>query len=259
MLQHLHIENYALIDSLDLEFRPGFNLLTGETGSGKSIVVDALELLLGEKASSEVIRSVADRARITGVFSPPALRSLGPPPGGSGPQGGVGGSAAPSSRSEPGRWPLLLAALAESGIEVPEGEDLVLQRDILPGGRSRAFINNQPATVGLAKTIAPFLAEVHWQNEQQELFSPGAQLQTLDRFGGLGAPAAQARERFERWKELRAKQEDLTRRRQERLRQMDLWQFQKREIEEAAITTGQGSREDARLEEEKLRLAHAAR
>ena len=268
MLQHLHIENYALIDSLDLEFRPGFNLLTGETGSGKSIVVDALELLLGEKASSEVIRSGADRARITGVFSPPALRSLGPPPGGSGPQGGVGGSAAPSSRSEPGRWPLLLAALAESGIEVPEGEDLVLQRDILPGGRSRAFINNQPATVGLAKTIAPFLAEVHGQNEQQELFSPSAQLQTLDRFGGLGAPAAQARERFERWKELRAKQEDLTRRRQERLRQMDLWQFQKREIEEAAITTGQdmrdGSREDARLEdarleEEKLRLAHAAR
>ena len=266
MLQHLHIENYALIDSLDLEFRPGFNLLTGETGSGKSIVVDALELLLGEKvpALAGIIRSGADRARITGVFSPPALRSL-----------GVGGSASPSSRNESTRWTRLLATLAESGIETPEGpagEDLVVQRDILPGGRSRVFINNQPATVGLAKTIAPCLAEVHGQNEQQELFSPSAQLQTLDRFGGLGAPAAQVRERFERWKELRAKQEDLTRRRQERLRQMDLWQFQKREIEEAAITPGQGSKEDARdgaredarledarLEAEKLRLAHAAR
>ena len=145
MLQHLHIENYALIDSLDLEFRPGFNLLTGETGSGKSIVVDALCLLLGEKASSEVIRSGADRARITGVFS----------------------SATPSSRSEACRWPRLLAALAESGVEAPEDEDLVVQRDILPGGKSRVFINHQPATVGLAKTIAPFLAEVHGQNEQQ--------------------------------------------------------------------------------------------
>lgn len=235
MLQQLHIENYALIDSLDLEFRPGFNLLTGETGSGKSIVVDALGLLLGEKAPAiaGVIRSGAERARITGVFSP----------------------AGSLSRNEASRWPRLLAALAESGLEAPEGEDLVLQRDILAGGKSRVFINHQPATVGLAKTIAPFLAEVHGQNEQQELFSPSAQLQRLDRFGGLGASAAQARERFECWKKLRTKQEELVRQRQERLRQMDLWQFQKREIEAAAITAG----EDQRLEEEKLRLAHAAR
>ena len=251
MLHHLHIENYALIDALDLEFRSGFNLLTGETGSGKSIVVDALELLLGEKASSEVIRSGAERARITGVFASPVLPSL-----------GEGRSAAPSgdkSGADVERWSRFMEILTESGIAASDGDDLVLQRDILPGGKSRVFINHQPATVGLARMIAPYLAEVHGQNEQQELFSPSAQLQMLDRFGGLGALAAQARERFGRWKELRAKQQDLARRRQERLRQMDLWQFQKREIEEAGIAAGQEQPEDQQLEEEKLRLAHAAR
>jgi DNA repair protein RecN (Recombination protein N) len=240
MLQHLRIENYALIDALDLEFRPGFNLLSGETGSGKSIVVDALELLLGEKASSEVIRSGAERARITGVFAPSES----------------------SSHGEGGQWSRLAEILSESGIEIPDGpgsEDLVLQRDILPGGKSRVFINHQPATVGLAKAIAPYLAEVHGQNEQQELFSPSAQLEMLDRFGGLSTLAAQTRERFGRWKELCAKQDDLARRREERLRQMDLWQFQKREIEDAGITPGADIREDQQLEEEKLRLAHAAR
>jgi len=206
MLHHLHIENYALIDVLDLEFRPGFNLLSGETGSGKSIVVDALELLLGEKASSEVIRSGAERARITGVFAPPALPSL-----------GEGRSAPPSgdkSGADVERWSRFMEILTESGIEASDGDDLVLQRDILAGGKSRVFINHQPATVGLARMIAPYLAEVHGQNEQQELFSPSAQLQRLDRFGSLLALAAQARERFGRWKELRAKQQDLARRRQ---------------------------------------------
>ena len=203
MLQHLHIENFALIDSVDLEFRPGLNLLTGETGSGKSIVVEALGLLLGEKASSETVRSGAERARITGVF-------------------------ASSDRSETGRWSRLLRVLSESGFEIPEDEDLVVQRDILASGKSRVFVNHQPATVGLARSIAPYLAEVHGQNEQQELFSPAVQLEALDRFGGLGALAAEARERFGRWKQLRARQEDLTRRQQERMRQMELWRFQMR-------------------------------
>ncbi len=234
MLQHLHIENFALIDSVDLEFRPGLNLLTGETGSGKSIVVEALGLLLGEKASSETIRSGAERARITGVF-------------------------ASSDRSETGRWSRLLAVLSESGFEIPEDEDLVVQRGILAGGKSRVFVNHQPATVGLARSIAPYLAEVHGQNEQQELFSPAVQLEALDRFGGLGALAAEARERFGRWKQLRARQEDLTRRQQERMRQMELWRFQMREIEEAGIAADGHRNEDQSLEEEKLRLTHAAR
>ena len=235
MLRDLHIENYTLIEALDIEFRPGLNLLTGETGSGKSIVVDAVGLLLGEKVSAEMIRSGAERARVTGVFSPPSNKA--------------------SLRIAASPWRRLLQLLAESGIELPEGEDLLLQREILPANRSRVFVNNQPATVNLLKTIAPDLAEVHGQNEQQQLFSPSAQLELLDRFGDLLGLAATARERFEIWKELCAQHETLLHNRQEWLRQMDLWQFQKREIEQAGTAAG----EDQRLEEEKLLLTHAAR
>ncbi|MBI4460787.1 MAG: DNA repair protein RecN [Acidobacteria bacterium] len=234
MLRDLHIENYALIEAVDIEFRPGLNLLTGETGSGKSIVVDAVGLLLGEKASAEMIRGGAERARITGVFSPPTSKT---------------------SLGAARHWGQLLRVLAESGIELPEDEDLILQRDILSGNRSRVFVNNQSATVNLLKTIAPHLAEVHGQNEQQQLFSPSAQLELLDRFGDLSGLAGTVREAFELWRTLCAKREALVRDRQEWLRQMDLWQFQKREIEQANITAG----EDERLEEEKLLLTHAAR
>ncbi|HLA40540.1 MAG TPA: DNA repair protein RecN [Candidatus Glassbacteria bacterium] len=232
MLRHLHIENYALIDSLDIEFHSGFNSLTGETGSGKSIVVDAVGLLLGAKASPELIRAETERAHISGIFSPNA-----------------GGD----STNLPG-WKRLVQHLAECGIEVPE-EELVIQRDILAGGKSRAFVNHQPATVSLLRQLSPYLAEVHGQNEQQELLSPASQLEMLDRFGGLMALASNVGEFFRRWKELRTKQENLVRNQQERLRQLDLWHFQKREMEQAAVESG----EDQRLEAEKLVLAHAAR
>ena len=233
MLRHLHIENYALIDSLDIEFHSGFNTLTGETGSGKSIVVDAVGLLLGAKASPELIRAETERAHISGIFSPEA-----------------GGDAT----NLPG-WKRLVQHLAERGIEVPEDEELVIQRDILAGGKSRAFVNHQPATVSLLRQLSPYLAEVHGQNEQQELLSPASQLEMLDRFGGLIALASNVGEFFRRWKDLRAKQENLVRSQQERLRQLDLWHFQKREMEQAAVESG----EDQRLEAEKLVLAHAAR
>ncbi len=237
MLRHLHIENYTIIDSLDLEFRPGLNLLTGETGSGKSIVVDAVELLLGGKASSDLIRSGAERAQISGVFAPGLSSSA----------SGTKAAAAP--------WKRLRALLGESGIEMEEDEELIVQRDILVGGKSRAFVNHHPATVSLLKAVALYLAEVHGQNEQQELFSPAAQLEMLDRFGGLTALATTVREQFSLWKELRERQQALTERRQERLRQMDLWQFQKREIGQAALIRG----EDQQLEQEKLLLTHSAR
>ena len=234
MLRYLHIENYALIDTLDIEFRPGFNLLTGETGSGKSIVVDTVGLLLGEKAAPETIRSGASRAQVSGIFS-------------SGPS--------PQAEASGTRWNRLRRLLVERGIEWPEGEDLILQRDILPAGKSRAFINSQPATVSLLKELAPHLAEVHGQNEQQELLFAGTQLEMLDLFGRLAALASAVESHFERWKVLRTEQETLLRRQQELLRQMDLWNFQKREIEDAGIAPG----EDQRLEEEKRILVHAAR
>ena len=232
MLRHLHIENYTIIERLDLEFRPGFNLLTGETGSGKSIVVDAVELLLGGKALSDVIRAGAERAQVAGVFAPQLL---------------------PKSASS--QWPQLRQLLDESGIELREGEDLIIQRDILPGGKSRIFVNHHPATAALLRSMAFYLAEVHGQNEHQELFSPRAQLEMLDRYGGLTALAATVRENFGHWKTLCEQQQELTLRQQERLRQLDLWQFQKREIQQAAIVPG----EDHQLEQEKLLLVHAAR
>src|SRR3990170_3911832 len=115
MLQHLRMEDYALIDCLDVELHAGFGVLTGETGSGKSIVVDAVNLLLGEKASAELIRAGAERARIVGTFSAAAE--------------------APAGTRRPASWKQLLALLEEGGIELAEGDDLILQRDLLAGGR----------------------------------------------------------------------------------------------------------------------------
>src|SRR5688572_6204979 len=178
MLQRLQIENYALIDRLDLEFHAGLNLLSGETGSGKSIVVDAVELLLGSKASTDVVRSGADRAKIVGVFSAPATSRI--------------KSAAADVRE----------LFESSGLDYLEGEELVVQREVLAGGKSRSFLNHQPVTVALCREISAFLAEVHGQNEQQELFSPAAQLQMLDRFGRLEELTENVRERYKAWKNL---------------------------------------------------------
>jgi DNA repair protein RecN (Recombination protein N) len=251
MLRQLQIEDYALIDRVEVEFGPGLNLLTGETGSGKSIVVEAVGLLLGDKGSSELIRSGAARARIAGVFSPqgPVERPV---------RRTADGNRKGAARMEPAaseRWRTIGKLLDESGIEIAEGDELILQRELLPGSRSRVFINNQPATVGLLRTLATWLAEVHGQNEQQELFQQGAQLEALDRFGGLLDTIRSVGQRFAHWKELRRRLEQFRLESQEALRQRDLWEFQKREIEQAGIVEG----EQEQLEEEKRLLAHAGR
>jgi DNA repair protein RecN (Recombination protein N) len=227
------VENYAVVERLRIPFHSGLNLLTGETGSGKSIVVDAVELLLGGKASTDLIRSGSERAQISGVFT--------------------GGPS--STKASSAQWKRLRRLLDESGVELEDGEELIVQRDITAGGKSRVFVNHSPATAGLLKMLAPYLAEVHGQNEQQEIFSPAAQLEMLDRFGGLAPLASQLRERFAEWRALREQKENLALRQRERIRQMDLWLFQKKEIEQAALIPG----EDQELEKEKLILAHATR
>jgi len=252
MLRQLHIEDYALIDRLDVEFLPSLNLLTGETGSGKSIVVDAVGLLLGEKGSSELIRSGAERARIVGVFSADVLV---PRPSRHPVDGNRKSATRPAAAAPSNQWIAIRTLLDERGIEFAKGDDLILQREFMPGGRSRVFINNQPATVGLLKTLAPFLAEVHGQNEQQELFESRAQLEALDRFGGLMDSRSSVRQRYDKWKDLRQRLEQLKLENQEAIRQRDLWEFQKREIEQAGIVEG----EEDRLEEEKRVLSHAGR
>lgn len=224
MLQQLHIENYALIDRLALEFGPGLNLLTGETGSGKSIVVDALGLLLGGKASPEVIRSGAERAVLCGVFQVAASRDL-------------------------------RRAAEELGVEMEADGELLLKREVHTSGRTRVFINDRPATVAALRALAPLLADIHGQNQQQALFQPAAQLELLDRFAGAEDAAEKVAEAYRAWREAAARLTELTRDEQEKLRLADLWSFQKREIESARPLPD----EDQRLAEEKRVLANSTR
>ena len=222
MLIELRLENYAVIDSAAVEFGPGLNLLTGETGAGKSILVDALALLLGEKASSEVIRAGAERAVISAVFE----------------CAGPAGSA-------------IEQALERNGLDESEDGSLIVRREISSAGKGRVFVNNQAATVAVLRQLAPHLGVIHAQNESILAFDPPARLQLLDAFAACElAPVATA---YEAWKKIRGRMEELEQGEQDRLRLVDLWIFQNREIEEAKLQPG----EDERLETEKRILANA--
>ena len=222
MLIELRLENYAVIDSAAVEFSPGLNLLTGETGAGKSILVDALALLLGEKASSEVIRAGAERAVISAVFE----------------CAGPAGSA-------------IEQALERNGLDESEDGSLIVRREISSAGKGRVFVNNQAATVAVLRQLAPHLGVIHAQNESILAFDPPARLELLDAFAGSQlAPVATA---HQAWKKIRGRMEELEQGEQDRLRLVDLWIFQNREIEEAKLQPG----EDERLETEKRILANA--
>jgi DNA repair protein RecN (Recombination protein N) len=223
MLVELVIENYAVIERLRVRFHRGLNLLTGETGSGKSIVVDALGLLLGSRASPEMIRTGAERARVSGIFEAPS---------------------APAAR----------ALLESAGIEIEDGE-LLIEREILAGGKSRAFAGSRPVTAALLRDLAQHLGDIHGQHDQQRLFSPDAQLEILDAFAGASNLLDEVRAAYAGWRACRAELEDLERNEQEKLRLADLWSFQRREIEEVAPKAG----EDAELEIERRILQNFAR
>ncbi len=221
MLHELVVENYAVVDRLRVRFHPGLNLLTGETGSGKSIVVDALGLLLGGRASAETIRSGAERARVSGVFEAPERA---------------------------------LRVLERAGFELADGE-LVLEREILPNGKSRVYVNNRPATVTLLRELAAHLGDIHGQHDQQLLFEASAQLAMLDSFACARELRTRVRELFAAWKQaadLIAKLEGAD---QEKLRLLDLWQFQRTEIEAAELGVG----EDLALDAERRVQQNAGR
>jgi DNA repair protein RecN (Recombination protein N) len=224
MLLELRAENYAVIDHAVAEFGPGLNLLTGETGAGKSILIDALVLLLGGKASSDLVRFGAEKATVGCVFE-----------------------------STPGAE----AVLEANGID-PEGGEILLRREIGAAGKGRVFVNNQPATVAVLRQLAPELALVHAQTETLVAFDAAQQRLLLDRYAGLdGATGVdEVGAAFARWREVREKIEELRAAEQDRLRLLDLWSFQAREIEAAGITDAE---EDARLEAEKRVLANAER
>jgi DNA repair protein RecN (Recombination protein N) len=221
VLSELRLENYAVIDNVAVEFAAGLNLLSGETGAGKSILIDALALLLGDKASTDVIRTGAERAVISAVFE-----------------------------IEGGAEKTVARILETNGID---GEDVsvILRREIAAGGKGRVFINNQPATVGVLRQLAPYLATIHAQNESLASFDAAARLELLDAYAGTQLSATA--EACGRWKGIAGRIDELEHGEQDRLRLLDLWIFQKREIEEARLQPG----EDERLEGEKRVLANA--
>jgi DNA repair protein RecN (Recombination protein N) len=226
VLTELRLENYAVIDNLVVEFGPGLNLLTGETGAGKSILIDALALLLGDKASSDVIRSGAERAVVAAVME-------------------ADGASAKALKK------ILEANGLGSEDDEPEGGGLILRREIAAGGKGRVFVNNQPATVAVLKQLAPHLATIHAQNESILSFDGPARLSLIDTFAG--SPIDPVETSFTAWKEIRTRIDELERGEQDRLRLVDLWTFQKREIDEARLQPG----EDEKLESEKRVLANA--
>ena len=220
MLLELRAENYAVIDHAVAGFGQGLNLLTGETGAGKSILIDALVLLLGGKASSDVVRFGAEKAVLGCVFE-----------------------------STPGAETIL----EQNGIDAA-GDEILLRREVGANGKGRVFINNQPATVAVLRQLSPELALVHAQSETLVAFDAAQQRILLDRFGNLSAD--DVAETFKKWRELTTQIDELQSAEQDRLRLQDLWSFQAKEIREAAI---EDAEEDTRLEAEKRVLANAER
>jgi DNA repair protein RecN (Recombination protein N) len=225
VLSELRLENYAVIDNVAIEFASGLNLLTGETGAGKSILIDALGLLLGEKASSEVIRTGAERAVVSAVFD-----------------------------SEGAALGAIEEILESNGLDAEDASldaSLIVRREIAAGGKGRVFINNQPATVSVLKRIAPHLAVIHAQNESIVNFDAAARQALLDAYAGIELQAVA--NAFASWKQIRSRIAELERDEQDRMRLLDLWNFQSREIDEARLASG----EDERLETEKRVLSNA--
>lgn len=229
MLRELYIEDFAIIDRLELSFSGGLNVLTGETGTGKSIIIDAVQLLLGGRAGAGMVRAGARRAVITGLFDLSAS-------------------------------PWCLEELEALGIEASDGQ-VQLGREITAEGRSTARINGRPVTVGQLRAAAAPLLDIHGQHEHQRLLSPRSHRAFLDDFieTDLGAEAVDTWEKFQavyrRWQDLRRRVADVAGDPAERLRTMDLYRFQRDEIDAAALAPG----EEEELRARRLLLQNAAR
>jgi DNA repair protein RecN (Recombination protein N) len=221
VLHELAVEDYAVVDRIRVRFHAGLNLLTGETGGGKSIVVDALGLLLGGRASIEMIRSGKERARVSGVFE-------------AGPGAGK--------------------ILEEAGFDTGDSE-LLLEREILSSGKSRVYVNHRLASVALLKDLAQHLGDIHGQHDQQLLFETASQLSMLDAFAQVAPLRGKVRELFAAWKRVTGEIAELEGAEQAKLRMLDLWQFQRNEIESVELHPG----EDVELEAERRIQQNAGR
>jgi DNA repair protein RecN (Recombination protein N) len=224
VLRELRVRNLAVIESLTVPFGPGLNVLTGETGAGKSILIDALTLLLGERAQpAETIRAGAETATIEAVFDAP-------------------------------RKSAVATLLQEHGIPLENGQ-LVVRRELVRGGRGRVFLNDTNTTLALLEKLGEALIEVHGQHEHQALLRPVRHLDLLDAFAGLGILRDRLRQRHEEWRgaateldALRAAQRDQATRTAE-------YRDAVAEIDAGRLRAG----EEEELREERRRLMNAER
>jgi len=203
MLKKLEIKDFAIIDRLGLEFGPGLNVFTGETGAGKSIIVEAIGFLLGERASSELVRTGAAQAEVTGVFSSSALPKT---------------------------------FLAVNGIKGPE---FSVRRQLDAGGKTKGFFEGRPVTAAFLSGLGDALVDFHGQNEHQSLMRPEVQLALLDRYGRLEKEAAAYYEVFEKRRKLLERVNAVSLSEDERARLVELYRFQLKEIEAAGLKEGE--------------------
>jgi len=223
MLTELRISNFALIGQVSLQLTAGFQVLTGETGAGKSILVEAIGLLVGGRAAVDQIRADADEAVVEGCFS-------------------VGQGS-------------LLDGLRADGLLGDADSDLIVRRVVSRSGRHRIYLNGSLAPLHVLQRLAGTIVDIHGQHEQQSLLSPKAQLDALDALGQLQDLRREYTARYDRWTTRRGEIEDHERSLADRREREDFLQFQARELNEADVQPG----EDEALEAERNRLANGRR
>ena len=215
MLELLHIENIAVIETADIAFQPGFNALTGETGAGKSIVIDAMGAVLGGRASRELIRTGVPKAFVSAVFS---------------------------------HVPADLPGLAENGIAPDEDGNLLLQREMTVDGKNTCRVNGRPLTVTQLRQIGAELLNIHGQHDGQQLLDEEQHGAYLDRFGRMDAPLAAYRKEYAAMAALREQIRTLQMDEAEKARRMDSLRFQINELERAELVPGEEEELNARRE-----------
>lgn len=227
MLTTLRIRNLALVADLTLELAPGLNVLTGETGAGKSVILGALNLVLGQRADRTLIRTGADACTVEAVF-----------------ELGSQGRGAPSEE-----------LLAQYGLEPCEGGQLILKRTFTASGTNRQFVNGSPTNLSTLASISAGLVDLHGPHDHQSLLQSSRQLAILDAFGGLGAVRSELTRLVQSRDQIQAARMALVVDEQAYARQLDLLRFQVREIEEARLRED----EEFQIENEYQRSSHAAR
>ncbi len=226
MLLELTIGNFAIVDHLQISFSHGFNALTGETGAGKSIVIDAVGALLGEKLGAEYVRSGSDQARVEGIFALPQEREL--------------------------TYGALLSTLEEYGLDNGEGT-LILSREINASGRSVSRVNGRAVPVAVLQQIGASLIDIHGQSEHLSLLRVSQHVDLLDEYAGLGDLRAQIVAKVAALRQIRRELQALLRDERELARRTDLLRFQANEINAASLRIG----EEDELEAERRILANA--